>query len=101
MALDFVNSPLTQHETIATTITYNYDKLCRLTAADYASGEFFHYTCYAVGNRLTQELCIAPSNCVTTTYTYDNANRLATVNGVVYTFDANGNLLIDGTSTYT
>ena len=33
-----------------TTIDYTYDALCRLTAADYDSGKFFHYTYDAVGN---------------------------------------------------
>ncbi len=35
-----------------------------------------------------------------TTYTYDAANRLTAVNGVPYTWDANGNLLSDGSKTY-
>ncbi len=50
-----------------------------------------------MGNRLTQMACLG-SGCTpaTTTYTYDNANRLATVNGVTYTYDANGNLTADG-----
>jgi RHS repeat-associated protein len=42
-----------------------------------------------------------PSSWTTTyTYTYD-ANRLADVNGVAYTWDDNGNLLSDGVNTYT
>ena len=42
-----------------------------------------------------------PSSWTTTyTYTYD-ANRLADVNGVAYTWDDNGNLLSDGVKTYT
>ena len=36
----------------------------------------------------------------TTTYNYDHANRLTDVNGVTYTWDANGNLLNDGVNTY-
>jgi hypothetical protein len=32
-------------------------------------------------------------------YTYDIANRLASVNGTTYTWDNNGNLLNDGTNT--
>jgi RHS repeat-associated protein len=35
------------------------------------------------------------------TYVYDDANRLASVNGVSYSWDNNGNLLNDGTNTYT
>jgi len=36
----------------------------------------------------------------TVNYNYDIANRLATVNGVAYTYDDNGNLLNDGVNTY-
>ena len=35
-----------------------------------------------------------------TSYEYDTANRLTSVNGVVYTWDNNGNLLNDGLRTY-
>ena len=34
-------------------------------------------------------------------YEYDTANRLTSVDGVAYTWDARGNLLSDGTFTYT
>ncbi len=37
----------------------------------------------------------------TDSYNYDDANRLTDVNGVTYTFDANGNLLSDGVNAYT
>ncbi len=77
------------------TITYTYDPLNRLTAADYDSGEFFHYTYDSVGNRLTQDTLAG-----TNTYAYDIANRLTSVDGVPYVWDANGNLLSDGVSTY-
>ena len=38
---------------------------------------------------------------LTTSYLYDDANRLTSVNGVTYTWDDNGNLLNDGVNTYT
>jgi uncharacterized protein RhaS with RHS repeats len=38
---------------------------------------------------------------ITTTYSYDHANRLTAVNAQSYTWDANGNLLADGVLTYT
>jgi RHS repeat-associated protein len=79
-----------------TTYTYTYDPLYRLAGATYSSGEFFEYTYDAVGNRLSETTHLG-----TTTYTYDNANRLADVNGVTYTWDDNGNLLSDGVNTYT
>ena len=77
------------------TISYTYDPLYRLTAADYDNGTYFHYTYDAVGNRLTQV-----TEDATNTYTYDTANRLTSVDGVPFAWDANGNLLSDGTSTY-
>jgi len=77
-------------------LTYAYDPLGRLVYADYGGGVFFQYTYDAVGNRLSET-----TQAGTTTYTYDAGNRIATVNGVVYTWDNNGNLLSDGTSTYT
>ena len=79
-----------------TTIDYSYDPLYRLAAADYSSGEFFHYAYDAVGNRLTQGTLSGMS-----TYTYDAANRLTSVDGVAYSWDANGNMLDDGSRAYT
>lgn len=42
-----------------------------------------------------------PQGTVVIDYTYDDANRLTSVNGVPYSWDAKGNLLWDGVSTYT
>jgi RHS repeat-associated protein len=81
------------------TINYTYDPLYRLTAADYSDGKYFHYDYDAVGNRLTQAANLAGQP-ATTSYTYDDANRLTSVGGVPYTYDNNGNLLSDGTNTY-
>jgi len=77
------------------TIDYAYDPLYRLTAADYSTGEFFHYTYDAVGNRLTQETHEGSN-----VYAYDIANRLIEVDGVSFVWDNNGNLLSDGVSSY-
>jgi len=57
-----------------------------LTAADYSHGQYFHYSYDAVGNRLTQEI----TGTVVTTYTYDIANRLTSVNGTTYTWMITG-----------
>jgi RHS repeat-associated protein len=81
---------------VSVTIDYEYDPLYRLTAADYSSDEYFQYTYDAVGNRLTQETHLG-----TNTYTYDIANHVIEVDGVLFIWDANGNLLDDGVSTYT
>jgi RHS repeat-associated protein len=76
-------------------INYVYDSLYRLTAADYSSGEYFHYSYDPVGNRLTEQ-----TQGGTNTYAYDAANRLTSVDGVPFSWDDNGNLLSDGVSTY-
>ncbi len=82
-------------------ITYSYDALSRLVAADYDSGVYFHYSYDAAGNRLeAAEKLAAEVDEVVNTYTYDAANRQTSANGVAYTWDANGNLLNDGQYTY-
>ena len=78
------------------TITYTYDPLGRLTQATYSDGTYFKYTYDAVGNRLSEETAGVTINA----YTYDAANRLASVDGIPYTWDDNGNLLSDGLNTY-
>jgi RHS repeat-associated protein len=81
---------------VSATIQYAYDPLNRLTAADYDSGLFFHYTYDATGNRLHED-----TQAGSKTYTYDAANRLTSVDGVNYTWDVNGNLTNDGSTSYT
>lgn len=78
-------------------ITYAYDPLYRLTAANYSTGESFNYTYDAASNRLTSSVNGAPP----TSYVYDVANRLIQMGSQVYTYDNNGNLLNDGDYTYT
>ena len=78
-----------------TTIDYAYDPLYRLVEANYDSGEFFRYSYDAVGNRLSQETATG-----TNAYAYDAANRLISVDGLPYQWDAKGNLLSDGAWTY-
>lgn len=78
------------------TIDYVYDPLYRLTEANYSNGDYYHYAYDAVGNRLSQTTQLAVNS-----YQYDNANRLTSVNGVPYMWDANGNLLSDGLNSYT
>jgi RHS repeat-associated protein len=82
------------------TIDYTYDPLYRLSAADYSTGDFYHYAYDSVGNRLTQENMVHGLP-LTDTYAYDESNRLMEVDGISYTWDANGNLLDDGSNTYT
>jgi RHS repeat-associated protein len=78
--------------TITTTvISYTYDALYRLTEANYSTGDVFTYTYDAVGNHKAQG---GPDG--TSTYAYDDANRLITLDGTLtYTWDNNGNLMQD------
>jgi len=78
-----------------THIEYAYDPLYRLTAAEYSSGEFFHYSYDAFGNRLIQETQVGETD-----YAYDRAQRLIEVDGQHYTWSDNGQLLEDGQHTY-
>jgi len=82
-------------EPVITVITYTYDPLSRLTAADYEDGRYFHYGYDAVGNRVSEETLAGEIE-----YVYDNANRLVSVDRQDYTWDDNGNLLSDGQYTY-
>ena len=100
---------MSQASAATTTIDYEYDSLNRLTAADYSDGTYFHYNYDAVGNRVWEETQVGK-----TCYRYDIANRLERVWsvavgeacgsggewGVSYGWDDNGNLLFDGTYTY-
>lgn len=85
---------------VTTTIDYTYDPLYRLTSADYSTGDAYQYAYDSVGNRLTQESMVKGLS-LTDTYTYDESNRLMEVDGISYTWDANGNLLADGANSYT
>jgi YD repeat-containing protein len=71
-----ISEPAPLPSSWTTTYTYTYDPLYRLAGAAYSSGEFFEYAYDAVGNRLSETTHLG-----TTTYTYDDANRLADVNG--------------------
>jgi YD repeat-containing protein len=80
--------------------TFTYNALNRLTSATQSNSISHSYTYDPVGNQLTETACIGGA-CGTTGYTYDNANRLKFVNGLVYTWDNNGNLTNDSAITYT
>ena len=61
---------------ISVEITYEYDPLHRLTAADYNDQTYFHYTYDAVGNRLTET-----TESGLTTYEYDIARAASRAEG--------------------
>ena len=88
-------------ETVSQTINYTYDPLGRLTAADYSTGDYYHYTYDAVGNRLYEVNVTNGSVPNDNDYTYNAANSLVDISGTSYTWDANGNLLSDDVNDYT
>jgi RHS repeat-associated protein len=73
---------------IANTNTFFYDNLRRIVGATYGYPSYtYSYTYDKVGNRLTNNNHFS----INDTYTYDNDNRLATINGHAYGSDNNGN----------
>ncbi|MBA3532295.1 MAG: SBBP repeat-containing protein [Ardenticatenales bacterium] len=86
---------LPPYTTLERVLTYEYDDLYRLTGADYSTGESFAYQYDAVGNRT-----VMTDAAGTHLYTFDAASRLSVADGITHTWDATGNLLADGTRTY-
>lgn len=70
------------------TVSYVYDKLNRLTRADYSDGTFEAYTYDASGNRLTKT-----TQTETINYEYDSDNRLIKDTNTAYFYDKSGNLI--------
>lgn len=70
------------------TTSYTYDKLNRLTKADYSDGTFEAYTYDASGNRLTKITQAGTIN-----YEYDSDNRLIKDTNTAYFYDKSGNLI--------
>jgi YD repeat-containing protein len=90
---------ITQVVSKAGITTYEYDELDQLIKETRPDGTIYEYTYDATGNRLTKKVTQG-GNVTTTTYTYDDADQLTSVNGTNYTYDANGNLISDGNRTY-
>ncbi len=92
-----------------TVITYDYDPLYRLTSAAYSDTQAYTYTYVydEVGNRTAMTKTITSTVAFTHVYEYDDGDRpalsgvegLTKVDDQTYTWDANGNLLNDGTRT--
>ncbi len=83
-------------------ISYTYDALYRLTAADYSTGAAFVYHYDAAGNRSAMASTTPLSGTVVTDYTFDAANRLtdrAVSDGRAYTYtwSARGQMLAEYT----
>jgi len=85
---------------------YGYDSDSRLTGITYKLGAqtlgTLTYSYDATGQRTAVGGTWARTNlpAALTSATYDNANQIATFGGTAFTYDANGNLISDGTRTY-
>ena len=75
---------------------YIYDMIDRVTQVTYAGGRTVTYDLDPVGNRRSIN-----DNGVVTPYTSNNLNQYTDVNGVPYTYNQNGSLENNGTSTFT
>jgi RHS repeat-associated protein len=77
------------------TIDYQYDKLYRLTSADYIDNtvpSHYAYSYDLVGNRTSASIQSTALNAITN-YAYDDANRLTSDGNHTYTYDPAGNLI--------
>jgi RHS repeat-associated protein len=87
--------------------TYGYDEANRLTSLSYSAGQTvlgdLTYTYSVTGNRTSVGGSLARTGIPqpVTGANYDAANRPTPESGVWLTYDANGNLTSDGTTTYT
>jgi YD repeat-containing protein len=79
--------------------SFQYNLLNQLIEETLIDGTTITYEYDSVGNR-TKKIVTDGNGSTTTTYTYDAANQLTSVNGQSYTYDQNGNLTHDGTYTY-
>lgn len=68
--------------------TYTYDNVYKLTNVSYPDGSWTAYAYDGVGNRLTMK-----TSSSTTSYTYDEDNRIMTAGSITYKHDENGNLI--------
>ena len=87
--------------------TYSYDAVSQLTGITYNHGTTalgdLNYTYDAVGNRTRIGGSLARTNLPPPmpNAAYNSANQLTNWNGTSITYDAHGNMLTDGTRTYT
>jgi len=104
---DAAHNLLTKTDTRGIT-SYTYDVLNRLSSVTEPSGKVTSYTYDASGNRATQTVVLGTDTTITT-YTYDSLNRLLgtvtqlngiTTETVAYTYDNNGNQLLQTHTAY-
>ena len=75
--------------------SYTINLVSQLTGVSYPDGTSTTYSYDPAGNRLTETTAGT-----TISYVYDDASRLASIDGVGNSYDGAGNLLFDGAITY-
>jgi len=80
------------------TKNYGYDNIYELTSAAYEKGQSFTWSYDSAGNRAFSRDSIPMLS--EKTYNVNNLNQYSSVNGTSWSYDADGNLLSDGTKTY-
>jgi len=90
---DDVGNRLTITELGGSVTTFGYESVYRLKDSSYPASLTINYTYDGKGNRLTEK-----RNGVTTTYTYDNDDRMTARGSTTYGWDDNGNMVNETTS---
>jgi RHS repeat-associated protein len=80
------------------TRNYGYDNIYQLTSAAYERNQAYTWSYDAAGNR---ETAIEPIFAASQSYTPNNLNQYTSINSVNYSYDSDGNLLSDGTRSFT
>ena len=79
---------------------YTYDTGSQITGVDYGTGKTEVFAYDAVGNRQTSSVADGRPSPHVTSYATNNLNQYTQIGGIAYAYDANGNLLTDGTQDY-
>ncbi|MFX3661414.1 MAG: toxin C-terminal domain-containing protein, partial [Ectobacillus sp.] len=94
------NGNIISVQTTKGTINYQYDQLNQLTQETLLDGTIISYEYDAVGNR-TRKTVTKGTTSTITTYTYNQADQVISVNSQQYLYDLNGNLVDNGENIFT
>ncbi|WP_028595045.1 RHS repeat-associated core domain-containing protein [Paenibacillus assamensis] len=93
------NGNVSSIDTETGTIKYEYDGLEQLVKEVLSDGTTIAYSYDKVGNRIEKTIT-NKNETKTIRYSHNNANQVASIDGVAYTYDKNGNLTFDGKHSY-
>ncbi len=100
-ALDPLGRRVAQTREDNITESYAYDATSQLTGVDYGNGHAESFTYDPAGNRVVaSEITNLQSQIQETAYTTNALNQYTQVGGVMFAYDANGNLIDDGEKLY-